>query len=249
MTAKKHKKLKHLLLSLNLVVSIIAVLVTIGIAYYSSHSNSKNLCAYLEKKSYAKSPDFPIFKSVQILIDDKLVQNVVYLKIRFLNLGNDIAIEDFDSPIQINFKNIVEILDARIVDRVPVDIGCDADFSQRQVVVSKTLINHNDSFTVEALCSITAEADEYVEKIYGRIKGLHQIQYYECSAGSASWGWLKWRFIVILPLFYLYFAIWRMTDAYKYRYGISTELCMYIGVVMILLPWLLDPILPIFGLK
>ena len=249
MTEKKHIKGTLLLPILNLLVSVIAVLLMVGIAYHDSQAKMKSLGGYLEAKFYYRNNDFPKFLPEQIRIKNKLVENAVSLKIRILNLGDNILIEDYCSPIEVNFKNIVEILDARIVDRVPADVGCDITFSPQQIVISEALLNHNDSFTIEVVCSITSEADEFVDNIKGRIKGLHQIRYYKASTVSENWVWIKWRFVLIVFLLYPFLVIWRITDAYAYRHKTSMELCMYIGAVMILLLWLLDPILSIFNMK
>lgn len=234
MKSKKRNKLELVYPCLNLIIAFLSIFIPAWISYYTFHSKSKNLEAYLVKKSYFKRPGFPDNPLFHISYREKEAKDILYMRIRFINHGDTITIDDFKSPLMIKFKNIVEIIDAGVIDRIPTDVSCAASFNQYEIVISKTLLNKNDSFTVEVFCSISSIEDDYVQNVCGRIVGLHQIKFHPGAPGSVYKKTLKSLFIAIIPLLLLYITIWRIMDAYDYRHKHSIEISMYIGMLMIL---------------
>jgi len=111
--------------------------------------------------------------NIQIRYKGKIVPNVRLVEIRIKNSGSlPIKPEDYIEPLSIQFPNS-KILSNEVIDIHSLGIYIETELSdQSEIVLSKTLLNPNDSFDIK---TILGEGDTDFS-VSGRIVGVKNFQ-------------------------------------------------------------------------
>jgi hypothetical protein len=107
---------------------------------------------------------------IRILFDDKEVQDVGLLKVRFTNAGTEpVDASDFIRPISFSISEGARFIEASVVVTTPEGLDASLDAAENKVSVIPTLWNSQDSITLKCLI---ANFDGRVS-FDGRIRGAN----------------------------------------------------------------------------
>jgi uncharacterized integral membrane protein len=114
-----------------------------------------------------------IRRRVKILLDDKPVEDVRYVLLRFTNSGNvPIVPTDFVETLQVKFGGSAELLSYEITETSPTELRIELTQPGPQAIELKPLLlNAGDSFSVKLLLGQFTESMQ----ITGRIVGVKRI--------------------------------------------------------------------------
>lgn len=113
-----------------------------------------------------------IREKVKIFYEDKPVEKVNLVVIRFINAGNDaILTKDFDLPISINFGDEAAIISAEISEKTPQDLPAEISYTGTVIKLEPLLLNEKDSITIKALVSKASDMPAISARIAG-VKAL-----------------------------------------------------------------------------
>lgn len=218
-------------LIVEIVIPLLAVVVPLATAIYLNNIQSKNIEAYLLDTQYLKNPNFPKDLPVEFSCQDQMV----YLKVRFINHGNDIEEKDINGPITVELQNINKVLHVEVAESDPVELNFETKNEAKKVVIGKGLINHNDSFCIKIYCTISSVAKKgYIKNICCRIVGLHKINYYPYSPGLVNKPFILKSLVITIVLLFAYNIIWRLMDRTNYNHKVITRRAMYLGMLILL---------------
>ena len=89
---------------------------------------------------------------LQVLFDEKPVESIYLIIIKFINSGNlPIKSADYESPVNLNFNEDVQLLTAEVIDTNPKTLEASAKIEGTKVLLKPTLLNENDSITIKVL--------------------------------------------------------------------------------------------------
>lgn len=110
---------------------------------------------------------------LQVLFDEKPVENIYLIIIKFINSGNlPIKSADYESPVNLNFNENVQLLTAEVIDTNPKTLEASAKIERTKVLLKPTLLNENDSITIKVLVN---QFDGNFS-VGGRIIGVKEIR-------------------------------------------------------------------------
>lgn len=110
---------------------------------------------------------------LQVLFDEKPVENIYLIIINFINSGNlPIKSADYESPVNLNFNEDVQLLTAEVIDTNPKTLEVSAKIEGTKVLLKPTLLNENDSITIKVLVN---QFDGNFS-VGGRIIGVKEIR-------------------------------------------------------------------------
>lgn len=131
----------------------------------------------LSYKVIANSPLFSVKDEnrgkLQVLFDEKPVENVYFIVVKIFNSGNiPIKSSDYEYPVNFNFGDKAKLLSAEVIETKPPDMKISATIDETRVSLTPTLMNENDSVTVKML------VDQFNGQILveGRIVGIKAIK-------------------------------------------------------------------------
>ena len=163
--------------------SLVGAIATIGaiiaafVIYYLQKSK-KRLSYEIISNTQLVGIENKVQDKIKIFYEDKLVENVHLVSIRFDNDGNQfVAIDDFTTPINVKFGEGTNILTGEVLEQNPSELNATIIRTEDRVEVQPLLLNSNDSFTLNILLN------DYDESlcITARIKGVKNIGLYKKS--------------------------------------------------------------------
>ena len=163
--------------------SLVGAIATIGaiiaafVIYYLQKSK-KRLSYEIISNTQLVGIENKVQDKIKIFYEDKLVENVHLVSIRFVNDGNQfVAIDDFTTPINVKFGEGTNILTGEVLEQNPSELNATIIRTEDRVEVQPLLLNSNDSFTLNILLN------DYDESlcITARIKGVKNIGLYKKS--------------------------------------------------------------------
>ena len=226
---------------LNLAIGLLTIIVSVLI--FRKQQSRRNLTYEIISDAHILSIKAEVKDKVQILFENKLVNNVRLLIFRIWNSGNTpILPNDYIEPLSIDFGEGAEILDADVLDAFPSDIRDKARTSLKVVtgilVFEPILLNSTDSITVKIL--LTQQQVTKGFKISSRIVGINQIQYYERieapSRPARIFASVSFLFFLSLITYFLFSRYEHdlITDLFLLLIILASAL-MYIAVFVLLL--------------
>jgi hypothetical protein len=110
---------------------------------------------------------------LQILFDDKPVQDVYLVVARIINTGNvPIVSTDYEDPVNLSFGENSQILTIDSSETNPDSLRVSTSIEKAKVVLAPILLNRGDSITIKMLIS---QFDDEI-KVDGHIAGVKSIQ-------------------------------------------------------------------------
>jgi hypothetical protein len=109
---------------------------------------------------------------IKILFNDKPIENVNLLLIRFTNDGNQpITASDYERPISLRFKDNPHVLSAEFADANPPNLITTIEVRDKQVVINPVLMNSGDYYTVKLLVGEYSGKFDVDARVVG-VKGI-----------------------------------------------------------------------------
>ena len=109
---------------------------------------------------------------MQILFDNKPVNDVHLLIVRIINSGNEpIVKSDYETPIDLEFSDKTEVLETDVIHVSPESMKVDIDNDKGVVSIQPLLLNAGDFITIKTLLTNF----EGTVKVSGRIAGVKDI--------------------------------------------------------------------------
>lgn len=149
-----------------------AIAILVSIILYLKQRRRKALSYEILSRTPLLSVKEEIKKQLKILYDGKPVRQVHLVVVRIVNSGNTpILSTDYERLISLNFGEEANVLTAEIVKTDPDSIQASFNVEGKSVVLTPTLLNTGDSFTLKMLITKFGEV-----KVDGRIVGVKEIQ-------------------------------------------------------------------------
>ena len=209
--------------SLELLIGVLAVIaaITVPLIIYFLQKSKKRLAYEIISDTQLVGVDSEVQNKIKIYYEDKLVENVHLIVIRFINNGNQpISIDDFAKQINIGLGNNTNILTCEVLEQNPKNLDVNIIKMQDSIEVRSLLLNSKDSFTLNVLLS------NYKRKleISARVKGINQIDVYREPQLVPSLIVLS---VIGFPmvLFILNFAFRDTVESY---FGFNSEVLAYV---------------------
>ncbi|MEP7290780.1 MAG: hypothetical protein ABI835_03305 [Chloroflexota bacterium] len=128
------------------------------------------------------SIDSTIAGKLDIRYEGAPITDMYEMQINFRNAGTiPIEKQDFEKPIHITFKskgssieNMYAILEARIIEKSPSNLGVDAKIDGKSIVLEPALMNSGDFFIIRALIEGVIEQAHIDTRISG-VKEIKQV--------------------------------------------------------------------------
>lgn len=163
----------HLVL-VAILVSIMAILVSIGMEVYQIKKtrNLKSISFSVKSKTKLFTLHDENVGKLQILLNGHPVSDAHIFIIEIRNTGNvPIASSDYEKPIEIVFSEGAEILSSAVIEKTPDDLNVNFEMVRNSVLLKPTLLNLGDAVTFKFLMR-EASSDPIVN---GRIIGVNRI--------------------------------------------------------------------------
>lgn len=144
----------------------------VAIFFIWRQRRNKLLSYYILANSPLFSVKDEISGKLQVLFDEKPVENVYFIVVKIFNSGNiPIKSSDYEYPVNFNFGEKTNLLSAEVIETKPSDMKISASIDDTRVLLTPTLMNEKDSVTVKIL------ADQFSGHILveGRIVGIKAI--------------------------------------------------------------------------
>jgi len=173
---------------------------------------------------------------LQVLFDEKPVENIYLIIINFINSGNlPIKSADYESPVNLNFNEDVQLLTAEVIDTKPKTLEVSAKIEGTKVLLKPTLLNGNDSITIKVLVN---QFDGNFS-VGGRIIGVKEIR--ELTEIKKSFFIGNIVGVVMVGGIYILFKIAEniLINIPYFPLGISILFSMLFLILLILFLWLL----------
>ncbi len=148
------------------ILSITAIAITIIIFY--SQRQYKELSYETISSSPLLTKSKEIEGNVQILFDDKPVNNVYLLILKLINSGNTpISSKDYETPLTFNFGENTNILSADVTKTEPDGLKINFTKIKNKFIVEPILLNTKDTITFKFLLSDFSGYIKPETRIYG----------------------------------------------------------------------------------
>jgi hypothetical protein len=154
------------------VVAVIALIVTVSI--YLISRPVKRLQVQILSNSPLISVNTDISSQIQILYNDKPVQTLSLILLRFENVGNEpIKESDYSEPIRISLSPKAEVGEVTVQETKPEGIDLNPRVSAtNQVEIARALLNPGDQVVIKVL----ALNNDGTLKVEARIVGISNLE-------------------------------------------------------------------------
>jgi len=148
------------------IVGIIAIAISIIIFY--SQRQYKELSHEIISSSPLLTKSKEIEGNVQILFDNKPVNNVYLVVLKLINSGNiPISAKDYELPLSFDFGEQSNILLADVTNTEPEGLKINLNIIKNKVMVNPFLLNANDTIILKILLSDYSSVIKPEARIYG----------------------------------------------------------------------------------
>jgi hypothetical protein len=170
------------------VVAVATLAVGIYGFYFTHHEASKGIEATLISRSQLLNPETrKKLSDLGLLNKEHDIPDIGILQIRLRNSGaQPITKADIEEPITFPILGAKEIISAPIVQTRPPGLPIQATISGSNVELNKTLLNPDDSFTVEVDAIAAAGAKLDISNVAGRVAGVQTIVFQKSLPAQAS---------------------------------------------------------------
>lgn len=176
---------------LGLVIATVAILIPILQSYYSK---ARSAVSY-EIVSKSVIGDTSNSSSIKVSIDERLLDRVCIYTVQLSNSGTEPLREpDYQVPIFIRFTPQTVIYRTNIVETVPNNLSITTWISDNNVGVSPTLLNPDDRFLIQIICS---DCDS-VPEVTARIAGVREIQKESTDDDDKRWRFFPFVMIMVI---------------------------------------------------
>lgn len=178
---------------------------------------------------------------LQVLFDEKPVENIYLIIFKFINSGNlPIKSADYESPVNLNFNEDVQLLTAEVIDTNPKTLEASAKIEGTKVLLKPTLLNENDSITIKVLVN---QFDGNFS-VGGRIIGVKEIR--ELTERKLLKSFFIGNIAGVLMVGGI-FILLKIAENYIVNfYFASSFFLISLSILLILLCWLLIPLFKYF---
>jgi hypothetical protein len=220
-TAAPKTTSEHFWLIVGGVAAVAAVIVAIYGFYFTHHEASKGIEAILISRSQLLNPEVHKKPSeLHLLYKDHEIFDLGILQIRIQNDGaQPITKADIEEPITIAVEGATEIVSAPVVETRPPNLHFETTISGKNVELNKSLLNPNDTVTVEIDAIATERGKIDISEVSGRIAGVQNIVFHKSlpqQTQTISSG-VVYTGIIIGGLAFILSAAYSFYRAYQYR--------------------------------
>jgi len=158
--------------------AVVAIIVAIGTYYLSQRASKRALTAeVISSSTLVKNEITTTSKDLRLIYKNKVIPNVAVSSVRFSNAGRQpIRTSDIEVPLSIKLE-CIEIISSKVTDSNPPDLPISTNNEVSSVVISKTLLNSGDDFTIEIVSVQNSAEGVVVSGVGGRIAGIGQIEF------------------------------------------------------------------------
>ena len=158
--------------------AVIAVLFAVVTFFLSQRANNKALTVEVISNSTLLNVELSkATKDLRLIYKDRDIPNLTISQIRISNTGRQpIRSDDIEVPICINLESI-EIISSKILLSNPSALAITTVNSAQSVLLSKSLLNPGDEFTVEIVSIPVKSSGPVVSGVSGRIVGVKEINF------------------------------------------------------------------------
>lgn len=210
------------------VISGIAITVIVALIGYmiNRRLEKKELTVELLSTSMILNYDIPSSASeLRFTYQDRDIPNLAISTVRVRNSGKkEIRSNDFEALLTIDLKDN-EIISSKIISKNPEDLSVSTQNRNSSVIISKTLLNDGDEFTIEIISIPIKSENITVSSVEGRIAGIKKINYRE-SLPNPSYDSLPWpiNYSIYILLYLLVFFFFYRTYVLKETKKIKEEM-------------------------
>lgn len=164
-------------------VGVVIAVVALIIAVISLAHQLRRKSLFVTVKGYQRLVDAELAKSdgdLSVTFKGKVVNKLSTLSLCFANNGSiPIASDDFDSPIEVSFKNNPKFLRAHVSGASPEHLPVHVNIEGGLLAISPLLLNPKDEFTIEILLENMPDRTPYdvTPSIKSRIRGLRNVDF------------------------------------------------------------------------
>jgi hypothetical protein len=181
--------------ALGAIASVVAVILTVYGFYFTHHEATKELeGTVLARSQILNSELHQRPNDVRLLYKNREISNASIFQVRLRNSGaQPIAATEIEQPIQINLIGATDIISATVISQRPPDLPVTAEArSPASVILSKTLLNPDDTFIVEIVTISSPSIPTDISGISGRIAGVRSIVFHKSPVEETSLFDSKW---------------------------------------------------------
>ena len=163
--------------SIEILLGFLAVMaaITVPLIIYFLQKSKKRLAYEVVSNTQLVGIKNEVQNKIKIYYENKLVENVHLVSIRFINSGNQpISIDDFARPINIQLGSNTNILTCEVLEQNPKDLDVSILKMQNRLEIQPLLLNPNDSLTLNILLSDYRGGLE----VSARVRGISNIEVY-----------------------------------------------------------------------
>jgi hypothetical protein len=182
------------------IVFVPASLLAIVIAYwtYEKQKIRKKLLVNVLEIVNLKNSNV-IDDKLEFIYNQKSISEPIFWILRIENNGNSpIEKADFDTSLEISFKDETKIVSADIIQKEPNDVNIDLQIEEQKLTIKPMLLNQKDWFKIK----IITEGRGMINAT-GRIKGIKKI---EINFGELERVLFHWSIPLILSIV-MFFAL------------------------------------------
>lgn len=217
-------------------ITVIGILVATFLSIRFNLWGTRKILTYkIVTKGSLFSADDDIKDKIKVLYEERSVDALSFLIVEIKNSGKAAILKaDFDSRIQLNFREEIEILSVEIANVNPSQLQVEIENSSSVISVQPLLLNGGDSFEIKIIIS----GDNTQFGLDGRIAGVKQIRELESINNR---GIEKLNIVLWILLFFGFCMIGIMTDLlFDFFVGVvSKPKDMVISIVGATLVWLI----------
>lgn len=210
-----------------------AVILPVLTYYLSTRYRVKREVAFgLYDFSMLLSPTLPDADKYKLFYNDKVLDNIIILKIRITNTGNKcICVSDYVRPIVFHFPDTLAIISHEIIASYPDNIYPSVISDGNKLIFEPFDFNANDDIRVKVV--VSADKSQYEEKDIVkpdvRIKDLKQIRIHCAKSGDDSFKSYIGFFIAFLGLGLIYQGLFKDSSEVMAMTG---SLLSVIGIIV-----------------
>jgi hypothetical protein len=171
-----------------------AIIAIIGCLIALAQRQRKRLSYQIVSKSVLLTQSEELLGRVTVLFDSKEVRDICLWVVKIENHGNvPISVEDFQSSLQLRFKDPATVLSTAVIGQNPRDLGAVVRGEASACELIPTLLNPGDFVVIKTLVSNSVDDLE----VSARIRGVSKIQNF-APLGGAFPRKVLWSIAVLL---------------------------------------------------
>lgn len=211
--------------SIEILLGFLAVIaaITVPLIIYFLQKSKKRLAYEIISDTQLVGVKSEVQNKIKIYYEDKLVENVHLISIRFINNGNQpISIDDFAKLINIGLGNNTNILTCEVLEQNPKNLDVSIIKMQDSIEIQSLLLNSNDNFTLNILISDYKGELE----VSARVKGISKIEVYRETQPISN---------LILPSIFIFSIVLYMLNnifrgSIERYFGLNSEILAYVFI-------------------